>query len=285
MELGLRDHVVLVTGASGGIGRAVARELAAEGALLALHGHRGWESMTDWLAREPWCERALPVRADVRSPEEVEAAFDEACDHFGRVDHCVANAGVWPPEDRPLHELDPKRAREVIEVNLMGAMWTARSFLRSLALHGPRADGAGASLVFTGSTAGLFGERGHADYAAAKAGIVGLMHSVKNEIVALDPYGRANVVQPGWTVTEMTRRNIQEPGVVERVVRTMPLRQLGRSVDVARLVAFLLSPLAARHLSGQVVTAAGGMEGRVRWEEHEVDAREVLARLKSAGGQ
>lgn len=282
MELGLRDHVVLVTGASGGIGRAIARALAAEGARLVLHGNRAWEGMTDWLAREPWCERALPVRADIRSPEEVEAAFEEARGHFGRVDHCVANAGIWPPEDRPLHELSPQRAREVLEVNLLGAMWTARAFLRSLAQSGARGDGAGASLVFTGSTAGLFGERGHADYAAAKAGIVGLMHSLKHEIVALDPFARVNVVQPGWTVTEMTRRNIEEPGVVERLVRTMPLRQLGRAVDVARLVTFLSSPLAARHLSGQVVTAAGGMEGRVRWEADEVDAGALIERLRAA---
>ena len=130
----------------------------------------------------------------------------------------------------------------------------------------------------TGSTAGRFGERGHADYAAAKAGLLGLARSLKNEIVALDPYGRVNVVEPGWTVSDMTRANLHEPGVLEGVVRTMALRQLARPVDVARTVAFLLSP-AARHVSGEVVGVAGGMEGRVLWERDDVDAQAVRRRL------
>lgn len=271
--------MVLVTGASGGIGRAMARAFASEGALLVLHGQRAFGELERWLAEQDWRERALAVRADVGSPAELGAAFERALARFGRIDHCIANAGVWPPQDRPLHELDEGRVREVLEINLLGAIFTAREFLRALARTGPRSDGRGASLLFTGSTAGRFGERGHCDYAAAKAGLVGLMHSLKNEIVALDPYGRVNVVEPGWTVTEMTRRNIQEPGVVERVVRTMPLRQLGRAEDVARTALFLSSPAAARHLSGQVLTVAGGMEGRVRWETEEVDARAVLERL------
>lgn len=270
---------MLVTGASGGIGRAMARAFVGEGALLVLHGQRNFEGLERWLAEQEWRERALAVRADVCSPAELRAAFERALARFGRIDHCIANAGVWPPEDRPLHELGEERVREVLEINLLGAIFTAREFLRALERTGPRPDGRGASLLFTGSTAGRFGERGHCDYAAAKAGLVGLMHSLKNEIVALDPYGRVNVVEPGWTVTEMTRRNIQEPGVVERVVRTMPLRQLGRAEDVARTALFLSSPAAARHLSGQVLTVAGGMEGRVRWEADEVDARAVLERL------
>ena len=279
MDLLLADSVVLVTGASGGIGRAMARAFAAEGARLALHGARSFAELERWIASEPWRERALALRADVRSPAELATAFEQALRRFGRIDHCIANAGIWPPADLPLHELDEQRVREVVEVNLLGSLFTAREFLRALARTGPRADGRGASLLFVGSTAGRFGERGHADYAAAKAGLVGLMQSLKNEIVAIDPFGRVNVIEPGWTVTEMTRRNIQEPGVVERVVRTMPLRQLGRAQDVARMAVLFSSPAAARHVSGQVLTVAGGMEGRVRWEQQEVDASAVIGRL------
>ncbi|MFT5478386.1 MAG: 3-oxoacyl-[acyl-carrier protein] reductase, partial [Planctomycetota bacterium] len=156
---------------------------------------------------------------------------------------------------------------------------TARAFMQCLARTGPRADGHGASLIFTGSTAGHFGERGHADYAASKAGLTGLMMTLKNEIVLLDRYARVNVVEPGWTVTEMARRSIQEPGVVERVVQTMPVRQLGRARDIARTTAFLASPSAARHISGQVITVAGGMEGRILWEQDQVDGDQVRQRL------
>lgn len=278
MDLGLADRVVLVTGASGGIGRALVEVFAGEGARLVLQGNANVERLEAWRAAAPWCERALVVRADVTDPTAVDRVFEQALERFGRVDACIANAGVWPSEDRPLAELDDERLRRVVEVNLFGAVFTARSFLRSLGRTGPRADGIGASLVFTGSTAGRFGERGHADYAASKAALVGLARSLKNEIVRLDPYGRVNVVEPGWTVSDMTRKNLHEPGVVEGVVRTMALRQLARPLDVARTVAFLASPT-ARHVSGEVVSVAGGMEGRVLWECDDVDGDAVRARL------
>lgn len=281
MDLLLHDKVVLITGASGGIGRAMAEAFGAEGARVALHGHTRMEELEAWLAGRPWRENALVVRADVARPEELHAAFDSARAHFGRVDVTVANAGVWPPEDLGLHELDEERLRRTLDVNLFGAMWTAREFLRGLAADGPRPDGHGACLLFTGSTAGRFGERGHADYATSKAALRGLMLTLKNEIVSLDPYGRVNLIEPGWTVTEMARKSLDEPGVAEKVVRTMPLRQIARAQEIARTAVFLASPYAARHLSGQTLTVAGGMEGRVLWEAEEVDREALLSRLEA----
>ncbi|MCP3918328.1 MAG: SDR family oxidoreductase [bacterium] len=280
MDLALDDKVVFVTGASGGIGRAMARAFAQEGARVALHGHRKWDDLVEWVAKQDWNERALPVEADITSASSVAAAFERAREHWGRIDVCVANAGIWPPDDEPLVDLDEDRIRTVFEVNLFGAIWTAKAFLSTLRATGPRPDGHGAALLFTGSTAASFGERGHTDYAASKAGLVGLMRSLKNEIVALDPYARVNIVEPGWTVTEMTRRTVQQPEAAERVVRTMALRQLGRADDVARAAVMLASPAAARHVSGQVLTVAGGMEGRVLWEDGETDGQHVLDRLK-----
>ncbi|MFT7678676.1 MAG: 3-oxoacyl-[acyl-carrier protein] reductase [Planctomycetota bacterium] len=280
MDLGLDGKVVFLTGASGGIGRAAAEAFAAEGARLVLHGQRQWEELSEWLEQQPWKERAMAVRADITLPAEVEAAFAAARAAFGRVDVCVANAGIWPPLEAPLADLPEERIKGVVEVNLMGSIWTARAFLKQLEEVGPREDGDGACLLFTGSTAGRFGEKGHADYAASKAALVGLMLTLKNEIVDVDPYGRVNVVEPGWTVTDMTRRNIEDPSVVERVVRTMPVRQLARAVDIARSMVMLASPVSARHVSGQVLTVAGGMEGRVLWEEGQVVGSDVLARLK-----
>lgn len=279
MDLGLEGKVVWITGASGGIGRAMAEVFANEGAHVALHGHRQWDALVEWVAAQAWSDRALTVRADMTSASEVEKAAESICERFGRIDVAVANAGIWPPEERGLHELSEARIREVLEVNLFGALWTARAFLARLAQTGPRDDGHGASLIFTGSTAGRFGERGHADYAASKAGLSGLMLSLKNEIAFLDPYARVNLIEPGWTITEMSRRNIDQPGVVERVVQTMAVRQLGRSHDVARTAAYLASPIAARHVSGQVITVAGGMEGRVLWNQEDVDGDAVRARL------
>jgi 3-oxoacyl-[acyl-carrier protein] reductase len=282
MDLALSDKVVWITGASGGIGRALAQVFAAEGARLALHGHDGFEALEAWVAAQPWRERTLLVRADVRDPAALERSAAQILARFGRIDVCAANAGKWPHEHRELHELEPERLRDTLEVNLLGALFTARAFLGALQRTGPRPDGHGAALVFTGSTAGRFGERGHVDYAVAKAALVGAVKSLKNEIVQLDPYGRVNMVEPGWTVTHMARPALQQPGHVERSVRTMAVRQLARATDIARTIAFLASPTAAAHVSGEILTVAGGMEGRLLWTENEVDRAAILARLERA---
>jgi len=280
MDLGLADKVVLVTGASGALGHAMATAFAEEGARVVLHGHDAIDDLDEWVLAQPWRERSMTVAADVRSPEAMAAAMEEARTAFGRVDVCVANAGRWPPGDQRLDECPVERLRETIEVNLLGAMWTARAFLACLAATGPRPDGDGACLLFTGSTAGRFGERFHADYAAAKAGLVGLVRTLKNEIVLLDPFARVNLIEPGWTIGHKPKPALERKGVIARVVRTMALRQLGRAEDVARAAVFLASPRASRHVSGESITVAGGMEGRMLWDEAEVDEGEVRRRLR-----
>jgi 3-oxoacyl-[acyl-carrier protein] reductase len=280
MDLALRDKVVWVTGASGGIGRALAQVFAQEGAQLALHGNEGFDALVAWLEEQPWKARALALRADVRDATALERCAAEILERFGRIDVCAANAGRWPSEHRELHELAPERLRQTVEVNLFGALFAARAFLAALRRTGPRPDGHGAALVFTGSTAARFGERGHVDYAVAKAALYGAVRTLKNEIVRLDPYGRVNLVEPGWTVTHKVRPALQQPGHIERATRTMALRQLARALDIARTVAWLASPTAAAHVSGEFVTVAGGMEGRLLWNEDEVDRRSILARLE-----
>ena len=156
----------------------------------------------------------------------------------------------------PVWELQLERWRATLDTNLTATFLTARGFLRGL--HG---DG---SLVLVGSTAGLFGEAGHADYAAAKSGIVyGLLLSLKNEVVRIAPNARVNAVCPGWTESPMTRSSLDDPDLVGRITRTMPLRKVARPEDVARQVVVLASNELSGHVTGQIVTVAGGMEGRV----------------------
>jgi len=279
MNLELSDQTVLITGASGGIGQALASVFADEGARLVLHAGSRLAELQRWTATQPWADRAHCVAADLRDPDAVDAAFAEGRHRFGRVDAVVANAGVWPAPIERLHEASVARIRHTIEVDLLGAMWTARSWMAGLATQGPRPDGIGASLTFIGSTAGRFGEAGHADYAAAKAGLRGLVASLKNEVVHLDPYARVNLVEPGWTVTPMVREELAVPGAIAAVVRTMPLQQIARAVDVARTVAALASPAVSRHTTGEVITVAGGMEGRVQWTPDQIDEDAVKRRL------
>ena len=117
--------------------------------------------------------------------------------------------------------------------------------------------------MLVGSTAGRFGEAGHADYAAAKAAIQGgLLLSLKNEAARLGPRVRVNAVAPGWTASPMTR-GLLEPDDVRRITRTMPLRKVATPEDVAAQVVVLASERLSGHVTGELVTVAGGMEGRV----------------------
>ena len=279
MDLQLRDKVVFITGASGGIGRALSEAFAAEGAKLALTGNDAFASLRQWVDAQPNKHDMLSLVCDTTDPARMEAALEETRKKFGRVDVCIANAGRWTPEFALMHRATPERIRQNVEVNLLGSMWTARAFMRSLEASGPRPDGVGASLVFIGSTAGRFGEKGHAEYAASKAGLYGVVRTLKNEIVELDPFARVNMIEPGWTVTHMARPALKVAGVISKVVRTMPLRQLARAEDIARAALFLCSPALSRHVSGEVVTVAGGMEGRSLWEPGDVDEDAIRARV------
>jgi 3-oxoacyl-[acyl-carrier protein] reductase len=280
MDLLLKNKVVFVTGASGGIGRALAEAFAAEGAQLALHGNRHFGELETWLAGQPWKERALAVRAETTQRVEVEEAVQAAASRFGRVDVCVANAGAWPPGELALSHSPEDRIQDTVDTNLMGSVWTAKAFLQALEAAGPRDDGHGASLILIGSTAGRFGEKGHAEYAVAKAGLYGLVTTLKNEIVDIDPFGRVNMIEPGWTATHMARPALQQPGNIARAARTMAVRQIGRAADIARAALFFASPQMARHVSGQVLTVAGGMEGRVLWETDSIDEDAIRERLR-----
>src|SRR5262245_60931485 len=138
MESALRDKVVCITGASGGIGRALCEAFAAEGARLALFAHARYEELGDWLARQPWRDRAHAFGADVSEPAEIDRAFDSAWKTFGRLDVCVANAGMWPSEFLLLHRSSEERIKRTLDTNLMGALWTARAFMAALAKSAPR---------------------------------------------------------------------------------------------------------------------------------------------------
>ena len=253
MDLGLEGSAILVTGASGGIGAATARILAAEGARVGVHYHSN-RAAAEALAAEIG---GTALQADLRDEASADALVPAAVDALGRLDACVANAGTWEPDDVPVARMSLDRWRSTLDANLTATFLTARAYLRHV-----EATGAG-SLVLVSSTAGLFGEAGHADYASAKAAVThGLALSLKNEIVERAPLGRVNVVAPGWTVTPMTEGSLNE-ATIARVTATMPLRKVATAEDVGHAIAYLCSPAASGHVSGETITVAGGMEGRL----------------------
>jgi 3-oxoacyl-[acyl-carrier protein] reductase len=246
VQTGLAGKRVLVTGASGGIGSACARAFMEEGGEVVAHYHRGRE-------RAEALGAAVVLGADLTVEEEVERLFEEA----GPLDACAAVAGTWPSEDVPVWELPLERWEQTLRTNLTATFLTARGFLRGAASSGH------GSLVLVGSTAALFGEAGHADYAAAKSAIVGgLLLSLKNEVVRVAPRARVNAVCPGWTHSPMTRGSL-DAETLRHVTRTMPLEKVAEPEDVAAQVVVLASDVLSGHVTGQIVTVAGGMEGRL----------------------
>jgi 3-oxoacyl-[acyl-carrier protein] reductase len=253
VDSGLSGKGVVVTGASGGIGSACARAFAAEGARVVVHYNRAREN-ADALAAE--LDGAFAIGADLTDESQVERLFGEAQQALGTIDVCAAVAGVWPSSDEPVWQLSLERWESTLRSNLTATFLTARAFLREVERTGH------GSLVLVGSTAGRFGEAGHADYAAAKAAIqVGLLLSLKNEIVRIGAHGRVNAVAPGWTYSPMTSRAL-DPELVERITRTMALRKVATADDIARAVVVLASDELSGHISGELITVAGGMEGR-----------------------
>ena len=176
MDTGLAGKGVIITGGAGGIGQAVVRAFGAEGARVAVH-YRTSKLAAEQLAAEVG---GVALGADLRVETEGDNLIPRAVEALGRVDVVVANAGVWPPADRPIWELPLDRWKETLEANLTATFLTVRGFLRHAANTGQ------GNLVMISSTAGIFGEAGHADYAAAKGAILsGLLLSAKNEATRL----------------------------------------------------------------------------------------------------
>lgn len=270
MDTGLRDKVVLITGASGGIGTASARRFDQEGAKLVLHGHRNvgnLQALQGELAGE-----SLVVGADLTAEDEVEHLFRKAVDRFRRVDVLVANAGIWPEDDVPIHRMGLDRWTRTIETDLTSVFLCAREFFRVLERTGSETG----ALVIVGSTAAVFGEEGHADYAAAKAAITyGLTRTLKNEIVRIVSRGRVNAVCPGWTLTPMSAAGLADPAAVTRVLQTRAHRRVARPEDVASAIVFLASDRLAGHITGEILTVAGGMEGRLLHRAGDINPAEA----------
>lgn len=221
---------------------------------MLIHYHRGTERAQE-LAAE--LGGAPTAQADLTRETDVDRLFATAREALGSVDVCAAVAGVWPSDDTPVWELSLERWEETLRQNLTATFLTARGFLREVARNGH------GSLVLVGSTAGRFGEAGHADYAAAKSALQGgLLLSLKNEVTRVAPRARVNAVAPGWTESPMTR-GLVDDAAIRRISRTMALRKVGQPEDVAAQVVVLASDVLSGHVSGEVVTVAGGMEGRV----------------------
>jgi 3-oxoacyl-[acyl-carrier protein] reductase len=234
----LDGKTALVTGASRGIGRAIAAELAAAGATVVV-GYRSGQEEAEALAAEIG---GRAIQADVSSPDDARRLVEEA----GDLDILVNNAGLT--RDGLLARMSDEDWRTVIDTNLSSVFYTCRAVTR------PMMKKRAGSIVNISSVVGVHGNWGQTNYAASKAGIIGFTKSLARELGSRNV--RANVVAPGYVKTQLT--DVLPEDATAAMLQNTPLGRLGEPEDVAGAVRFLCSE-AASFITGQVLLVDGGL--------------------------
>lgn len=243
----LQGRVALVTGASRGIGAAIAERLAAEGAIVAVNYAGRADAAADVVARiEAAGGTAKAFQADVSDPAACSKLVTGVFETFGRLDILVNNAGIT--RDGLLVRMSDADWSAVIDTNLSGAFYAMRAASKIMM------KARSGSIVTIASVVGLVGNAGQVNYAAAKAGLVGMTKSVARELASRGV--RANAIAPGFIATEMTEA--LPDATRDAAVATIAMGRLGAPEDIAAAVAFLASDDAS-YITGQVLAVDGGM--------------------------
>ena len=244
----LKGKVVLITGASRGIGAAAAIRFAEAGAGVVVNYFRHEADATAVVERvRSLGSRAVAIQADVARFDDVRELFRRTTGAFGRIDVVVANAGIWT--GGAIDELSESAWQETIDVNLKGVFACCHFAGRYMKQQ------RSGSIITVSSTAGQRGEANHSHYAASKGGIISLTKSLASE---LGPFGiNVNCVAPGWVDTDMSAEPFRRSREIERIVADIPLRRVASADDIAGPILFLASDL-ARHITGEVLNVNGG---------------------------
>ena len=240
-------RAAVVTGGSRGIGRAVCVALAKQGCNVVVNYCHGADAAAETVAQ---CTtlgvQAVAVQADVSTAEGCKKLFEEAVNAFGRVDILVNNAGVT--RDNLLMRMSDEEFQKVIDTNLKGTFHCMRAAIR------PMMKKRRGRIISISSVVGLMGNAGQINYAASKAGVIGMTKSLAREVASR--HITVNAVAPGFIKTDMTA--VLSDSVKEGILHGIPLGELGEAEDVANAVLYLASDEAA-YITGQVISVDGGM--------------------------
>ena len=255
MDGNLKGKTAIVTGAARGIGAAIAKKLAAEGANVAV-----CDLKAEWCAETVAALEALGVVAkaygvNVATSAEVDACVKQVLADFGRIDVLVNNAGIT--KDGLLMRMSDDDWDAVLNVNLRGTFLFTRAVSRPM-MKNKSADGAqlGGSIVNIASVVGIMGNAGQANYTASKGGVIALTKTTAKELGSRNV--RCNAVAPGFIQSKMT--DVLPDDVKQSYMNTIPLKRFGTAEDVAKAVAWLAGNESA-YVTGQIVSVNGGMIG------------------------
>lgn len=242
----LADQVAIVTGASRGIGRAVAVALAAEGATVVVNYARSSQAADQVVAEITAAGgTALALQANVSQAEDVDKLVKTTLEKYGRIDVLVNNAGIT--RDTLLLRMKPEDWQAVIDLNLTGVFLCTRAVAKTMLKQ------RSGRIINIASVAGQMGNPGQANYSAAKAGVIGFTKTVAKEMA---PRGvTVNAVAPGFIATDMT----DELPNKDEILKFIPLGRFGQPEDIAGMVRFLAADPAATYITGQVMNVDGGM--------------------------
>jgi glucose 1-dehydrogenase len=253
----LANQVALVTGASSGIGAAVARALAAAGAAVAVN-YSGHPEGADAVVKdiEAAGGRAFSMRADVSREDEVQALFAETIRRYGTVHILVANAGIQ--QDAKFVDMTLEQWQKVLDVNLTGQFLCAREAAREFLRRGPQPDISKATgkIICMSSVHEVIPWAGHVNYAASKGGIMLLMKSMAQELAAQRI--RVNSIGPGAIATPINESARDTPEEVDSLLRLIPYGRVGAPEDIGQVAAWLASD-EADYITGSTIFADGGM--------------------------
>ena len=239
--------VALITGASRGIGRAIALKLASDGFDIMINYAGNLALATEVKAEcEALGARAAVFQANIGNQEEVAALMNATIDEFGTVDTLINNAGIT--RDNLMLRMSDEDFDEVIDVNLKGVFYLTK--IASKLMFKKRSG----KIINITSVSGVIGNVGQANYAASKAGVIGLTKTVAKELA---PRGiQVNAVAPGFIQTDMT--DVLGDEMKAKIQETVPLKRLGQPVDIANMVSFLASDQ-SNYITGQVLHVDGGL--------------------------